>query len=125
MYLTTFRLVTPEDIRRFRKTLKLTQKNLAKKAGVSQSLIARIENKSIDPRLSTLKKIIDVLTITTDKRIASDLMHSPVITIDIKDSVQTAVELMKKHSISQIPVLKENTIIGSIRESTIIDHLLK
>lgn len=123
--LASIKLVTAEDIRRVRKILRLTQKELAKKAGVSQSLIARIENRSVDPRLSTVKKIIDVLAQTKDKTVATDVMHSPVVTIQVKNSVQSAIDLMKRHNISQIPVLRENRIVGSIRESTIIDCLMK
>ena len=43
---------SPEDIRRMRIRAGLTQKELAERAGVSQSLIARIERGSVDPRLS-------------------------------------------------------------------------
>jgi predicted transcriptional regulator len=52
-------------------------------------------------------------------------MHSPVITIDAKESVKRAVDIMEKHSISQMPVLKENRIIGGIREATIINCILR
>jgi len=123
--LSSLRLVTAEDICRLRKILKLTQNELAKKAGVSQSLIARIEKRSIDPRLSTVKKILDVLTQTSEKSVVRDIMHIPVVTIDTKDTVRTAVDLMKRYNISQIPVLRENKIVGSIRESTIIDCITK
>lgn len=123
--LSSIKLVTAEDIRRLRKILKLTQKELAKRAGVSQSLIARIENRTIDPRLSTVKKIFDVLTQTKEKRVATDVMHSPVVTIDARDSVRTAVDLMKRYNISQMPVLRENRIVGSVRESTVIDCITK
>ena len=119
------KLVTAEDIRRLRKIFGLTQKELARRAGVSQSLIARIENKSIDPRLSTVKKILDVLIQIKDKRTAADIMHSPVITVDVKDSIRAAVDLMKRHSISQMPVLRGNRIVGGIRESTIIDSIMR
>lgn len=123
--MTSIDLVTAEDIRRIRKILRLTQKELAKRANVSQSLIARIENKTIDPRLSTVRKIIDALAQDKEKKTAADAMHSPVITIDVRDSVRTAVDLMKKYNISQLPVLKEKRIVGSIRESTILNNIMK
>lgn len=123
--MSSIELVSPEDIRRLRKILKLTQKELAKKAGVSQSLIARIENKSIDPRLSTVKKIVDALVQNKERRTATDVMHSPVITVDARDSVRTAVDLMKKYNISQMPVLREKRVVGSIREITILDSIIK
>ena len=123
--MTAITLITAEDLRRIRKLLKLTQKELAKRAGVSQSLIARIENKGVDPRLSTIKKIIEALVKDKEEKTAVDIMHTPVITIDIKDSIRSAVELMKKYNISQIPVLSDKKIIGSIRESTILDNITK
>lgn len=123
--MTSVELVTAEDIRRLRKILRLTQKELAKRAGVSQSLIARIENKSVDPRLSTVKRIVDALAQDKEKKTAADVMHSPVITVDVRDSVRAAVDLMKRHNISQMPVLNEKRIIGSIRESTILDSIMK
>ncbi|MCD4809259.1 MAG: helix-turn-helix domain-containing protein, partial [Methanosarcinales archaeon] len=50
-------LPTPGDIKKRRVGLNLTQNELAKLAGVSQPLIARIEAGDVDPRLSTLTKI--------------------------------------------------------------------
>ena len=51
---------TPSEIRAKREMLDLTQSELARKAGVSQSMIARIEAGSVDPRVGTLDKIIKV-----------------------------------------------------------------
>lgn len=119
------KLITAEDIRRLRKMAGLTQKDLSNKAGVSQSLIARIENNSVDPRLSTVKKIVQAIVIAQGDRTAKDVMNSPVITINVSDNVRRAIELMKKHDISQIPVLKDSKIIGSIQESSLIDRIVR
>jgi len=119
------KLVSGEDIRRLRKMMGLTQKKLAKKAGVSQSLIARIEKNSVDPRLSTVRKILGALSLIKAGKIAKDVMHSPVITVKITDTVRKAVELMRKHNISQLPVLKKKVMVGSIKESTIIHRLTR
>jgi predicted transcriptional regulator len=124
-YMSSIKLVSGEDIRRLRKMMGLTQKELAKKAGVSQSLIARIEKKSVDPRLSTVKKILEALALVKEGKIAKDIMHSPVITVKITDTVRKAVELMRKHDISQLPVLKENVIVGSVKETTIIHRITR
>jgi predicted transcriptional regulator len=118
-------LVSGEDIRRLRKMMGLTQKKLAEKAGVSQSLIARIEKKSVDPRLSTVRRILEALSLIKEGRIAEDVMHSPVITVKITDTVRKAVELMHKNDVSQLPVLKENVIVGSIKETTIIHRITR
>ncbi len=118
----TYRLIKPEDLRRMRKKVGLTQKELAKKAGVSQSLIARIETRSVDPRLSTLQKIVDALLIEVEGSLARDIMKSPVITVNVKDQVRDVVKLMRKNGISQIPVLRDALVVGSVQESTILER---
>ncbi len=54
-------LPTAQEFRHMRTKVGLTQKDLARKAGVSQALIARIEGGSIDTKLSTAQKILDAL----------------------------------------------------------------
>ena len=107
----------------------LTQTELAKLAGVSQSLIARIEKGTVDPRLSTLKRILEAIKLVEMKaktaKTARDVMYSPVITIKHKEKVKKAIELMEKYAISQLPVVNENNIpIGSITESTVLKKIL-
>ena len=119
------RLITPEELRNLRRRFRLTQKELAQKAGVSQSLIARIENKTVDPRLSTVRRIFNAITsIQKERKKAKDVMHSPVVTIGTMDTIKYAISIMKKFAISQLPVLRENKIIGSIQESTLLDKLV-
>ncbi|MHC1570918.1 MAG: CBS domain-containing protein [Methermicoccaceae archaeon] len=106
---------TPEDIKRKRKELNLTQVELAKLAGVSQPLIARIEAGNVDPRLSTLKKIVDALNELQGKKVmAKDIMHAPVVGISRGDSLNKAMRLMEEHGISQLPVLEDDNPVGSI-----------
>jgi len=119
----THRLISPEDIRRMRKMRGLTQKELAKRAGVSQSLIARIERRTVDPRLSTLRKIVDALLAEREGVVVEDIMSSPVITVDANESIREVVKLMQRKGISQLPVLRRGKVVGSIQESTILEHL--
>jgi len=124
--MSSIQIITADDLRRLRKRYGLTQKALALKSGVSQSLISRIENKTVDPRLSTISKIFEAIIFLQNKEgTARDVMHGPVITINALESVQKAIDLMKKNAISQLPVLKNNKIIGSIRESTLINRFSK
>ena len=53
--------VSPAQIRAARAFLGLSQEDLAKKASVSLSAIARIEQEKGDPRLGTLEKIARAL----------------------------------------------------------------
>ena len=73
---------TPEELRTRRESLGLKQTELAKRAGISQSMVARIEAGNVDPRISTLNKIIVVLNSAAPKKIkAAQIMHMPVLSV--------------------------------------------
>jgi len=46
-----------------------------------------------------------------------------LITLSPEDTVKTAVDLMKKYGISQLPVIKDQTQVGSVREATLMRGL--
>jgi predicted transcriptional regulator len=122
-----FQLPRPEDIRRFRKEANLTQVELAKRARVSQSLIARIESGTVDPRVSTLRRILEVInessTGKSPRLTVSQVMCSPVISVEATDSVRAAIDLMEKDGVSQLPVLKGDSIVGTISETTVVRRI--
>jgi len=106
----------------------LTQKEVARRAKVSQSLIARIERGSIDPRLSTLRKIVKVLEEALEKEgevMVSTVMTTPVITVFEDDDVRTAAKIMWERGISQIPVVdSRGRVIGTVYEDSLMKLLL-
>jgi transcriptional regulator with XRE-family HTH domain len=55
-----------EKIREVRERRKMTLREVAAKAGVSESLISQIERNRISPAIDTLLKIIDILEIDLD-----------------------------------------------------------
>lgn len=113
-------LPTPEDLREKRTELGLTQNELAKRADVSQPLIARIEGGDVDPRLSTLGRIVDALQEAEGGILrASDLMHSPVVSVAPDESVHETIELMNEKGYSQVPVIREGTPQGLIATSDV------
>ena len=113
-------LPTPEDLRERRTDLELTQSELAERADVSQPLIARIEGGDVDPRLSTLRRIVDALEEAEGGVLrARDLMHSPVVSVAPDDSVHETTELMDKKGYSQVPVVREGTPQGLIGTSDV------
>ena len=88
---------SPQELRALRKKVNLTQKQLVIKAGISQALIVRIEAGDVD-RVSTLKKILNVLNEETGTKITiKNIMHQPVITINIKDTIGKAIETLWKY----------------------------
>ncbi len=119
-------LPTAEDIRRIRKSSGLTQQDVAEKAAVSQSLIARIEAGTVDPRLSTVRKILKVISEHRQKDInAIEIAVSKVITIQETTTVSEAAELLFTKGFSQLPVCDAiGKIIGAIKESTITKNII-
>ncbi|QYZ77976.1 CBS domain-containing protein [Methanofollis formosanus] len=113
---------TPAEIRAKRIMLGLRQADVASRAGVSQSMVARIESGTVDPRVSTLKKIIQVLKVAEHPAItASQVMHAPVHAVTPDDSITTAVEIMGREDVSQLPVILDGVPIGCISESAIVN----
>ncbi|MFH1770747.1 MAG: CBS domain-containing protein [archaeon] len=115
-----------KEIKRIRKTLGLTQSQLAKQSGVSQSLIAKIESDKLDPTHSNVNKIFDALNSlqTEDSLKASDFIHKGVISCNENDSIREVIKKMKQHEISQLPVMNKQVVVGIVSETTIIGHLL-
>ncbi len=115
---------TPTELKAKRIALGLKQADVAARAGISQSMVARIEAGSVDPRLSTLTKIVQVLNSAERPALtAADVMHTPVISVAPRDAIQDAVQLMKDRTLSYLPVLENGIPIGCISEVSIIDAM--
>lgn len=114
-----------DDIPKRRKSLGLTQSKLAELAGVSQSIIAKIESGTVDPSYSIVKKLVEALekqSVETSRPRVSDIMSKPVFTISRTQLVRDAVDLMRKRGYSQLPVFDGIRCVGSISEKTILDR---
>ncbi len=120
------RPIDPREIRRIRKELGITQEELARKAGVTQAYIAKLEAGRVDPRLSTFNRILQaLLECKKAKLIARQLMSSPVISVKPYETVETVIKLMNKYNISQIPVITGNKIVGSVTERVLVRKSLE
>jgi predicted transcriptional regulator len=114
-----------KDIKRIRKTLNITQKELAKYSAVSQSLIAKIESGKIDPAFSKVIKINNALISLTSKneKKAIDFMNKKIITTSINDTIKDTIKKMKQYNISQIPVFDSKQLIGLVAEHDILNAI--
>ena len=115
---------TPKELKARREMLGIRQAELAKRAGISQSMVARIEAQGVDPRMSTLVKIVQVLNEAQKPRMtAAQVMHAPVFSVGPGDPIARAMEIMEEKDISQLPVIHEGVPIGCISEAAIVTAL--
>ena len=115
-------IITGSMLRKLRIEAKLTQKKLAELVGVSQAHIAKIEQGKVDPRLSTVNKILKVLTEGKEVK-CRDIMTRGVLFARPEDSVLKVSEIMVRHAISQMPVIDRHKVVGTITEESIIRKL--
>lgn len=115
-------LLTGGFIKKLRTEAGLTQKRLAELAGVSQAHIAKIEEGKVDPRLSTVNRILEVLQHTKERK-SSDIMTKGVILARPTETVLKVSEIMLKYAVSQLPVLEGSRVVGTITEENIIRNL--
>ena len=115
-------IVTPESLQKLRRESGLTQSELADEVGVSQSYIARVERGSLDPKLSVVSKIIEVLN-RKKSRVCADLMTPNPTTVNARDPISIAISIMQKHNFSQLPVQRGYETVGLITVQDIVQNL--
>ena len=115
-----------EEIAQKRRLLGLKQAELAKLAGVSQSLIAKLESGKIDSSYTKVKTIFEALErLEVKTKIqAGKVLHNEVVGIQKNEPVSKVVQLMKSHGYSQLPVFDGKQPVGSISEKTILNQIL-
>ncbi len=113
------------EIRMLRKRHNLTQSQLAKLAGVSQSLIAKTEAGLLDPSYSNFRRISEVLEGLGDEKElkAGEVARGRIISAGRNETLSEAVMKMKQHGISQLPVMEKGSAIGLLAETNVIESI--
>ncbi|NYT11009.1 MAG: helix-turn-helix domain-containing protein [Methanomassiliicoccales archaeon] len=117
-------------IREIRKKLNLSQRELASKAGVSQSLIAKIESGSIDPSFIKVKQIFDAFEEEIRRQKVEgkglgeqltvyDLATKGVISVSPNQTIGEVVDRMVKGRFTQLPVMDGERVVGAITDDRI------
>jgi predicted transcriptional regulator len=116
-----------DEIVRRRKGLGLNQIELARLVGVSQSFVAKVESKKINPSYILTKEIFDTLENLERKREekAKEIMHEKVVGMGMDESLSKAAKLMNESGYSQLPVFSDKRAVGSISEKALLDQILK
>ena len=74
-------IVTGKTVKQLREERGLSQSGLARLAGVSQAHVAKIESEKVDPRLSTMNRILFVLTRERRTRRCREVMNRNVVSV--------------------------------------------
>ena len=125
-----------DKIRQMRKRLNLSQRELASLAGVSQSLIAKIERGSIDPSYSNVRKILMAFEEVLRRRkvegmklgaqlTVGDLATRGVVLVGPEQSVGECVERMMRGRFTQLPVMVGDKVVGGITDDRIRDYTIE
>jgi predicted transcriptional regulator len=109
-----------------RRKLGLTQSQLANMAGVSQSYIAKLEAGKIEPSYIKVKAIFESLDKLERKKevTASEIMNKNIVGINSSATINDAVEIMRDHGYSQLPVMQGDKPIGGLSERTVLEQIL-
>jgi predicted transcriptional regulator len=113
------------SIKKIRKQLGMTQTEFAREAGVSQSLIAKIEAGKIDPTYSKVRQIFDAIDRHSKKKetSAKEIMQTNIITAKPGDKVVDIVKVMNRNAVSQVPVVDGKNIVGLITEKEVLEKI--
>ncbi len=114
------------DVGKIRRRLGITQQQLCQLAGVSQSMIAKLESGAIDPSYSSVRKIFSALESFSKKKEVrvSEFMSKKLIFCGPAEKIHVVAKKMRSHGISQMPVLRGKKVVGLVGESEILDALL-
>jgi len=112
------------EIKHLRKALDITQLELSRISGVSQSTIAKVENGSINGSYETVVKLFESLDDVANRRQkgkkAGEVSSKDIVSIQAKEKVKRAIEIMRESGYSQLPVFEGQQPVGSVSEYGIL-----
>lgn len=118
---------TLTEIRRRRVALGISLGELAQAIGRSDATLSRIERGQIRPSYELVQRILSYLEtqegLTAPRLTVGELMHRPLVTVESNATLATAAQRMESGAYSQVPVVDEGRVVGSLSESALLRAL--
>ncbi len=115
------------EVRVMRRRLGLTQSQLARAAGFSQSFIAKVEYGELDPGYSKAVKLFGTLEeYGRQKELnAGQVMSKRIVSVHPGSALREAVRKFREHDISQMPVLEAGHAVGVVSENDVLAAMVE
>jgi predicted transcriptional regulator len=118
---------TLTEIRRRRAALGIPLGELAQAVGRSDATLSRIERGQIRPSYELVQRILGYLEaqegLAAPKLTVADLMSRSLSSIDSAATLSTAAQRMETGGFSQLPVVDDGKVVGSLSESALLRAL--
>ena len=118
---------TLTEIRRRRVALGISLGELARAIGRSNATLSRIERGQIRPSYELVQRILAYLEaqegLATPRLTVGELMHRPLVSVEASATLATAAQRMENGAYSQLPVLEQGRVIGSLTEAGVLRAL--
>jgi len=118
---------TLTEVRRRRLALGLSLGDLARAVGRSDATLSRIERGQIRPSYELVQRILSYLEtqegVATPKLTVADLMSRTLTTVASSAPISEAARRMEGGAFSQLPVVDDGRVVGSLSESALLRAL--
>ena len=115
------------EIRKRRLALGVSLGELARAVGRSDATLSRIERGRIRPSYELVQRILKYLEeqegLATPRLAVKDIMNRAVVTVDASATLHVAAQRMEGGAFSQLPVVGEGRVVGSLSEGALLRAL--
>ena len=115
------------EIRRRRVALGIPLGELAKAIGRSDATLSRIERGQIRPSYDLVQRILSYLEaqegLSAPRLTVGELMHRPLVLVESTATLATAAQRMESGAFSQLPVVDDGRVVGSLSETALLRAL--
>jgi len=118
---------TIAEIRKRRLALGIPLGELARAVGRSDATLSRIERGQIRPSYELMQRILGYLEghegLVAPRLTAGELMNRALVTVESSATLASAAQKMESGGFSQLPVVDDGRVVGSLSESSLLRAL--